>query len=256
MSISRNRLGGGTSLGVQLGSDWTQCCAVLLAGRVSIGQHLSPDEILIRDAVLRRKITLDPAVVLRQQVESRLSTAGSDRRTQNRNSANRIGVIGQLGKMKLCLVLWVFLNLTYSIAGGGTGISWLSSIYDPHGWTASSVQAQRLLSGQCRSNMKIYLNNLNNGTLWANIIESPPHNTRRAPIYKQHHDLNNLLTKHVTKLNIGCAIIDNRLSVHSINAHCLRVTGRLSAALSLVDNHVTKFDQPSFNETSKSRSDL
>ncbi|BES93768.1 nose resistant to fluoxetine protein 6-like [Nesidiocoris tenuis] len=55
----------------------------------------------------------------------------------------------------------------YNKLVGESGLEWLSSLYNPHAWNSSRVQAFKTLSGPCRSAIKQFINGLSNGELWA-----------------------------------------------------------------------------------------
>ncbi|KAF6205201.1 hypothetical protein GE061_019368 [Apolygus lucorum] len=57
--------------------------------------------------------------------------------------------------------------LKLSKNAGESGMEWLGSLYNPHSWNMSLLASSKKLSGECRRAVKMYINGLNNGALWA-----------------------------------------------------------------------------------------
>ncbi|CAH1402264.1 unnamed protein product [Nezara viridula] len=63
-------------------------------------------------------------------------------------------------------VVALLMVLSYCSAAGPDP-EWVGSIYSPQRWDPNHLPAAKEISGQCRSSMKLYINALHNGTLWA-----------------------------------------------------------------------------------------
>ncbi|KAK9503216.1 hypothetical protein O3M35_011834 [Rhynocoris fuscipes] len=87
--------------------------------------------------------------------------------------------IQKLGKGKTITTSVINRDITLSstdvnAGGGGSGggsksgtLEWLAQVYNPHHWKPNQLPGGKLLTGKCKSSMKMYLTALANGTIWA-----------------------------------------------------------------------------------------